>query len=345
MSETKLTINAIKSNKGYYVSSPNAQGGYYGHNALTDYLFDGVTPNPSFHEDWVIIPNIPVKISRMVEQPNTNYRFILIDDSLKSDKIPLELKREEAGEFIDDCESNSHFVWKDEYAMYRSLYTEISDPQPDLEVVSEFEFNVLFDVGEIIPPSEFKYPVNKRWYDHELHPDFVEKSNIVHQELDKIIFPSILIHETPCKLSSEDTYKIVREHIKQHINLKVARITSDYDFCFEVAKIIPLANPHNWTYNDNAGTRRLKRMVTKLVSTKEIKCFEMTNDNNNYKGYTPIEGFEGKNEVDLKLQIDNYLGELMAYINEPLKECSHCNGNGVLFNGDIEPVTAKHEEK
>jgi hypothetical protein len=50
----------------------------------------------------------------------------------------------------------------------------------------------------------------------------------------------------------------------------------------------------------------------------------------NYEGYTSIKGFEGKNESDLKEQIDAYLADLTDAINEPLTECGNCNGTGVI---------------
>lgn len=37
-------------------------------------------------------------------------------------------------------------------------------------------------------------------------------------------------------------------------------------------------------------------------------------------------------QEDLKNNIDNYLKHLISIINEPLKECIHCNGNGVVLN-------------
>lgn len=337
-----ITIYAIKTNKGYYISEKRDKNDWHRRD-FKQYLFDGETSQPSFHDDWRIISNKPTKISHIENQSNINHRFVLTDDSLASDKIPLEIKKEDAGKDEKDCEDRYSFVWKPELALYRSLYVEVSDEQPDKEVLDEFEFIELFEVAEIKPPPDLKYPINKRWDDihHEFHPDALGKDKIEHQILDRIIFPTILIHETPCQLSSEETYKVVRQHVKENINLKVARITSDYDFCFEVAKIIPLAEPYNRTdVYSKRGSRGKKE--THLISTKEVKCFEMTYNPYNYKGYTPIDGFEGKTEADLKSQIDKYLVELMAFINEPVKECPNCKGKGVLLNSEIEPIIAKH---
>ncbi len=56
----------------------------------------------------------------------------------------------------------------------------------------------------------------------------------------------------------------------------------------------------------------------------------MTYSPEGYKGYTPIKSFEGKNEIDLKTQINSYLKELMDVINEPLRECPTCQGTGIV---------------
>lgn len=54
----------------------------------------------------------------------------------------------------------------------------------------------------------------------------------------------------------------------------------------------------------------------------------MTNKSDNYKGYTPIDGFEAESLQELHNNIKEYLEELIGMINEPLSECEHCNGYG-----------------
>lgn len=325
-----LDIQAIKTNKGYYISKGIVHQSWIDY-SLREFLFDGEKPKPSFDRNWDLIKDKPIKVSRMVHQPNINYRFILTDDSIASDKIPLEIKQEDVGD-TKDCEGQ--VIWKPELAMYRSLYELVSDEQPDLEVIEEFTFTILFEIGEILPPPYFVYPTMKFGiFGGKIETPSITNHDIQHQELDRIIFPSLLVHETPCKLSSEDTYKIVREYINTHINSAVAVVTSNYDFCFEVAKRIPLAKPYNQTYKYEGRSRRSRpRVETRLIKDRQVKFFEMTHEKAHYSGYTPIQGFEGKNEADLKEQIDSYLGELITAINEPATECPSCNGQGVIIS-------------
>jgi len=116
-----LKIIAVKTNKGFYISGADME--WSSEKNLRNKLFDGVVPQSSFDSDWSIIPCYPTKVSHMEKQQNINYRFILKDDSLASDKLPLEIKSEDAG--AKDCEGT--FIWKEELAMYRSLYQEVSD--------------------------------------------------------------------------------------------------------------------------------------------------------------------------------------------------------------------------
>ncbi len=329
-----VDIQAIKTNKGYYISKAAPIHQSWNDYSLEKFLFDSAKPEPSFHKDWGLIKDAPTKVSHMEVQPNINHRFVLTDDSLASDKIPLEIKQEDVGT-KKDCEG--HIIWKPELAMYRSLYVLVSDEQPPKEVTDEFTFTILFEVGEILPPPLFQYPTQKKYnsYSNKMDTPTISNAQIQHQELDRIIFPNLLIHETPCRLSSEDTYKIVREYVNTHINPAVAVVTSNYDFCFEVAKRIPLAKPYNAKYEHTPRGRRKPIVETRLIKDRQVKFFEMTYSPYNYQKYTPIQGFEGTSEQDLKQQIDTYLEELITAINEPVTECPNCNGQGVIINNQL----------
>ncbi len=325
-----INIIAVETNKGVFISRTDSNYS----KSLKHLLFDGETPQDTFHADWSFIAGKPKKVSHYEKQPDINHRFVLIDANVVN-SLPVEISRDDAGHFADDCDSGKYFVWNDELAMYRSLYAEVSDPQDDKEVAEEFSFNVVFKVDNITPPDNFKYPTNERRisYSDKKVIDNVTNATVEHQLLDKIIFPTILLPETPCRLSSKQSYDVVRWHIKQNINLKVSRITSDYDFCFTVVKLITLDEPFTKPseYTPSGRGRRKPVVENRLVSTREVKLFEMTHSEAMYKGYTPIQCFEADNETALKEQIDVYLNQLMEHINEPLVDCPECKGRGVLF--------------
>ncbi len=333
----KLKVYAIETNNGVYISR-DPDNPRYGQSNYSTHLFDGVEPQGTFASGWSKINNPPKRVSHIEHRPNINHRFILIDDSLDCDRIPKELTREQAGEQI-NC---STFQWKPEYDIYKSLYLAVSDEQPPIEADDEFEYIVLANIDDVKEPKKISYPFKETGVYGQ--SGNVSNENVKHSIIDQIVYPALTIHERPCRLTSKQTYDIVREHIKLNINPKVAKITSDYDFCVTVEKIIPIAKPYSYQYDANKsifGRKRKPEMKERWVGDKKIVCFEMTSVEDDYKGYTPIKPFEGKSEDDLKEQIDLYLEALMAYINEPMKECPHCDGAGVLFNNEVEPVTAK----
>ena len=61
----------------------------------------------------------------------------------------------------------------------------------------------------------------------------------------------------------------------------------------------------------------------------------MTYSPKNYGDYTPIPGFEGATQDELKRNIDNYLESLMKDINRPMTECPTCKGLGAVEAKDL----------
>ena len=57
----------------------------------------------------------------------------------------------------------------------------------------------------------------------------------------------------------------------------------------------------------------------------------MTYSPKNYDRYTPIPGIEGKDEYELKEKLDKLCSNTIAMINEPLVDCPHCEGYGVIL--------------
>lgn len=313
-----LTIYAIETPKGYYISDKPSNDSYSNETILKNKLYDGIKPLPSFKSDWVFIQNKPTKVSHFEKQPNANYRFILKDDSLVSSKLPLEIKREDA------CNKATcgEYVWKDEWAMYSSLYELISDPMPEAEIIDEFNFVILLSCDNITAPPDFEYRIKDR-YDSYSHKDVeqnISNRNLHHQALEKIIFPSLLIHNTPCELNTKDTFEIVRRYVKDNIDPKVACISSDWDKSFEVSKRLPITKPYQTSYTQKGRGRKSAVSYT-TISEKKCKIFVM---NDTSKSFTGI------SEEDLKNQLDTYLKNLMEDINEPLKECPCCKGSGVI---------------
>lgn len=321
----KIKINAIKTDVGYYIEGVG-QHNYQG-TILKNFFFDGKKPETTYHPNWIKIPSIPSKIEKEVSQPNINHRYELIDKTLESVKFPLVFTRERVAEYDDkEC----YWKWKEQFAHLKSLYAEISDPQPNILVDVPFEFNIIMEMDKIKEYAGFSYPIQRsRWESDGFIP--LTDKEVQHQLLDTILFPDIILPAKESHLTSAQTYKIIRKHIQDNINPKYAHITSDYDFCTTVKKKIPLAQKIPYKKDISRYGARKPKYITDYRETREITIFEMTYDEANYKGYTPIEGFKGRNIEELKENIENFLSDLMNKINEPVVDCKCCNGLGVTL--------------
>jgi hypothetical protein len=316
-----IVIYGFKVGDDYYIT---AQKNGYNHPDLKRYFFDGSKPRPSFDQHWSIIDKAPSVIIEKKPQPDINHRYVLIDDTLISDARPEVLMRDEAC-YRASC---GDWVWKEEYAQYKSLYTLISDKQPIVDEPIPFEWQELGEVEPFNEPTDYNYPVGKVWrsYSSKHEDDYVRRAKIQHQDIDRAIFPSFLIHTKPCKISQKDAYAIIREHVKLNIDPKYARVSSDYDFSFQVMKKITLAKPFESTKTYKPIGKR-KNITQKIMNTvKEQPVFSMEDR----KGvWLNVPEFEGKDEDELKGCIDMYLEQLMVEINEPIVECPKCCGTGV----------------
>lgn len=287
-------------------------------NGLSRYFFDGIHPAATWHRSWFSISSIPSVIEEEVSQPNINYRYVLIDDTMKSDRVPLEFTRDEVTEG-ERCERR----WKDEYAHLQSLYVEVSDKQPNIRVSVDFSIEVIMELDEIREWNRFSYPTTGE------HDPWVTDTDARHDLIDSILFPEIVLPARPCTFTSEQVYRIIREHVRSNIDGRYAIITSDYDFCFTVKKRIALREPVEWF--EETGKGRRARRVKRYRTDRQVTVFEMTHEGHNYRGYTPVRSIAGENIEDLKSKMDAVLEGIMREINKPVKDCPHCDGTGVVI--------------
>jgi hypothetical protein len=322
----KIELIAIKTNDGYYYTD-NVQNKSY-HNSVMKYKkVDGEDPTKSFTAGWFFAKKIPENITSIKSTRIINRRFELIDETLESEKIPLVFDANTVlTPFGDDSD------WCTEYEHLKSLYRYMYDTEPESIVEHEFSFDVIFEYDGSIYEDGFSYSVQRTQFRSDGMINVTEKT-VTHQLIDKVVFPDPLLPTKPCKLTSHQSYKIIREHIHKNIDDKVARITSDYEFCFVVAKRVKLVDEYQVRkeiLNSRGKSYKKPRYNTNMVKTREVQVFEMTHAGEKYKGYTVIPGFEGNGYEDLKNNIDTFLNALMQKINTPMKECPCCKGLGAI---------------
>lgn len=320
MLEKILTILCIKTNKGCFITDCTATGGYdydYHRTSLKDLLFDGKKPTDTYCRHWYYIEQYPTSIQKEMPGEYINKRYELKDETLASDKMPKIIPYEEVDgynwELIDSLYSYEH----DQAPSY------LADVSCDIQVLCEID-NYNFP-----PKLEYNAVHRKNWSDEQYT---ITNASVHHQMLDKIIFPAVLLHNKPCKFSSVQMYNITRQYILDHIDNSVAKVTSNYDFCFTVKKLIPLIEPETITYhNFFARTKRERNKVhTTVKKFNEVEIFEMTHDQRRYDNYTVIPEMYANSEAELKEKVDTWLEGLMKIINEPLCQCPHCQGTGYV---------------
>ena len=320
MADKPLTILCIKTNKGCFISDCKATSGYdfdYHYTTLPGLFFDGEHPTETYCKNWYFIKQYPNKIQQECQGAIINKRYELMDESLASDKMPKIIPYENVEDYNDN--------------VIDSLYTYKYDSEPNFLEDVICDIQVICEIDDYNFPPRFEYNAvgNLNRYERQYT---IKNADVEHQLLDKMIFPAILLSERPCKFTSKQMYDITRQYIIEHIDNSVARITSNYDFCFEVKKLIPLIEPETIKYqNIFANTKRERnRIHTTIKKYDEKQIFEMTNEQNKYKGYSVIPEMCANSEAELKEKVDTWLESLIEIINKPLCQCPHCQGTGYL---------------
>jgi len=297
-----MKLNIIKTKKGLYYSGVdgNSYLNYY------NYFINGQKPQKSFHNDWFYTDgdDIVIEQEKSIEE---NKRFELKDKSL-SDKF-------------DDNIPHDLYMIEDEisykYASIAGLYEYKCDKMTILEQIPVEKSVVLeLDMDEIPLPQNFVDA------DITYTPD--------HPMLAKIIYPKPVLQFTECKLTSRQVYEILRKYILKNIDSKVARVTSNYDFCFDVEKAIEIDEPYEVIRSEKIGRKTIQNKS--FIKSRSVKVFSMTYSPENYKGYKPVPELVAKSEEELRSVLIDLCESTMKLINEPLKDCDKCHGYGVLVS-------------
>lgn len=152
-------------------------------------------------------------------------------------------------------------------------------------------------------------------------------------DIQRAMTPSFAWHLGPCTLPSHIFYRVVRAWVKENLNGKYATITSDYDFVFEVKKILP-CKPHEVKYTRPFGRTKRERskVYVQLEKDRKVSVFHITHKQKVHGteyGAKILPDIAGTSLNDLLENIKAYLDETMAMINAPLQICSHCDGSGI----------------
>jgi len=263
-----------------------------GRTYLDGYVFDDKRANKSFNSAWLIIDSVPTSVKKIIEPQRINNRYEL-REQFKSLNLPLVVEK-----FSDELEE-ARGMYENKYDMSEETFEPV-----------EFQINIIEELDS--------FEITKKEFDLKF------------DLLDNLNTHPILRKNKPCKLSAQETYRIIRNHVKENIDGSVADITSDYDFCFTVKKRVffkQKAESHA-VYGKGRNRNKILRYEKRYKDFEKYEIFECAPQP--YNSYSVVTPFSGKNEDDLKKNIENYLKDLMEYINEPICECEHCGGKGFI---------------
>lgn len=314
-----LQLIAIKTKSNIYLSD-DLNGTNYGNTILHNYLFDSIQPKSTFNPKWIELCCIPTTIKKVVPSSKIRTHWELMDEYTPSNNLPKTINVSyNITDDIDqeDYDEEDKFKVRSSYQKISGLYKPVyKETEPTVE-------EILFEIA-IIEEFEDEFSFTKK--------PFTPKYNF----LDQLNTHPAILETKPCKLTSVESYKIIREHVLKNINPKVAKISSNFDFCFTVEKVIELCEPEAYQVNVNAMTKKKDKYETRYRNTRQLVIFKTAPNiprkgvYNGYENYSTKE-FSGSNYEDMMNNIDIYLTELMNIINQPLSDCPHCKGYGVIF--------------
>lgn len=223
--ENIIKARMVRTSTVCFISDCFKNSGYdyeYHRGNIENYYFDGELPKPSFKKNWFVIERYPAIIQKKVAGACINRRWEINDIGMISVKLPETIYPEDTDFF--DCDGGFR---------YTSLYTFKYDKEPDTMENVVIELELIFDVPDFEEPPKIQFSGIRKW-NYSDTPYVIDQECVKHQALDEMLFPEILLHSRPSSFSSKTVYDVTRKYILEHINLAVAKITSNYDFCFTV---------------------------------------------------------------------------------------------------------------
>lgn len=294
---------------------------------------NGVTPVNHLHNGYFFLENIfrIEKFERMSHAKSVFSHMQLIDDSYASDKIPLRYENvtydydSETEQYLSDNEELNKLI-----SLYKPIYKQIEGAWEEHPFTVSVVGNLI--VENVTEPVKMKVKLaDEGAFSSKVSQNEVDISQVTdYYAIEKMLTPPFVLHQRNCFISSDNMYRIVRNYVKLNIDPKQAQITSDYDFCFTVKKLVKV-KPYTIrkeVLTSGGNSYRPPRYKNIENTTKLVEVFEMTSASKKYNNYTVIQPLKAENQEELVNNLKRYLDELMEVINQEVAECPHCQGCG-----------------
>lgn len=295
-----MKITAVKVNDKYFISDNTSmklsEYTTY-HTKLMSFEVNGKTLKPTSLYGWYEIDSLPEKIIKTIPEQRVNTRYVL-----NKEKASL-LGVENLPEIIPA--TSSYFEAEGIPYENKIFYDFVFDVLPEKKEEVEFELTV-YDSKNIEP----------KFFNFNFGSSFESLVSV----------PANVLQFEPCVVKAAELYSIFRNYIKTHLDYSICKITSDYDFCFEVQKLYECL-PYTVSIPVNPYAKKVK-YENKIKTEKMFSVFEMAPKS--YNSYTVLGDWYADSAHEMEDKINSYLKDLIAELNEPLKICDHCNGHGYI---------------
>lgn len=325
MEKEKFDLIVIELGKGYLIKEKKDDTWRQG--KVSSLEFNGKLVEKTFHHNWYSTLTLDNCLLVTPERKETDY-YQLKENVLETPELPKIQK---------------HIDYDSGYrAFYDVVYKTIPETKDEVIITKE----IVCKIDDIEKTKGFSFTIKNPTYPNSQPAIQITESKAIHQLVDTIIFPKPALALRPTKLSSVDSYEIIRNHINDNIDPKYAEVTSNYEFCLTVTKKIPLSETIEYTYDDNFtifGRKKKPKFKKGYRTERKQVVYECApvRDGKVYSGYSKCIEFQGDSYEDLVKNINTYLERIMKEINEPLIDCPKCKGQGVITDTNYEEVQEK----
>lgn|SRR5574343_210496 len=320
-----VEILRYKTNVGYFVKVNTA----YAHAIFAGYVVNGLTHDDAIKiNGYAKLDSEVTSVQKHIAPARKLLHYTLKDKELESSKLPLIVKQ-----YWDEDAEETKLQGVEGYeALYEPVYEVTEGYLEDVPFVIIQMGEYLIDDPTNIKDRKIKLAgVSNMWHGKTIEEELSKV--VVYDDIVKLLTPEFALTQAPCKLTSHQMYRIVRQYLLENLDMKENIITSNYDFCFTVKKRVH-TKPFITTESYLTGRNKWKsKQVTK--TEKQVEVFEMTysgyKGTGGYEGYTCIPELKGDSLQDLSDKLDEYLYDLVHVLNQPVKECECCGGTGHII--------------
>ena len=337
-SQSQVKFIGYQTNLGLIYRLDTSYGYYSTALGKDSFKINGKEPklfNQTKNFSWYIAEQGIQKVEKKVQASKIHSGWKLAEKFKNTVLLPSELTLEQLKDQWDDDDGVA-FIGEFAQAgtLYEKTYTDI--PESWAEVSFDIQTLQTLEIQGLSNPVEMKVQQVEKFNYKDTKTEVNLKDIACWSDLEVLLTPDFLLQDRPCELSSHQMYKIVRQHILDNASPQF-RVTSNYDFCFDVKKVVhtkPFKVKHE-KLTPRGNSYKPPKYEHETRTEKLVECFRMSwagyKGNGGYGDYPCIPALKGDNLHDLADNLKAYLDDLILALQTPVQECECCNGTGHII--------------